>query len=270
MAYYIGNTPDNVLPESFPRYYYALRRTDDGELYFIRLDQLTDKTEIPINIPADPADDYTDFEIGVDFFDGRDEVDHTRPYPNLIADQWRWDERYINYYINDNGELIARINQQYTFSEQDNITYDSSNVSSIIYVNIREDAAGLIHDGVFYLDINEEDKRRVELETPVLTFEKNRRYIFDQNDQFNWVFQGMTHPLRFATAADAAGNTEYEVNVAYKLNGIRVSAEVYTNPTLFASASDRRVEIYIDDSTPAELYYYCDSHAQAGNRINVV
>lgn len=113
MTHYIGHNPDQML-EDDQRYLYALRRTDEGDLYFARIDQLTSTDSITINNPADGADDFTEFEMGVDFFEGRD-VAHNLAYPNLNYEQYRWDRRSMYYYINDNGELVVRINQTYTY-----------------------------------------------------------------------------------------------------------------------------------------------------------
>jgi hypothetical protein len=59
--------------------------------------------------------DYPDFEYGVDFFDGRLEEDHSRPYANLQWDQYRWDNKNVYYYINTAGEFIVRVNQSYVY-----------------------------------------------------------------------------------------------------------------------------------------------------------
>jgi len=119
MTYYIGNenSAADLLGQNNPRYFYALRRTDDGLVYFLRLDQLKDTdTAITINDPGLAENDFQDFEYGVDFFDGRQDVDHARPYANLHWDQYRWDTRSVYYYINDNGEFIVRLNKTYTYS----------------------------------------------------------------------------------------------------------------------------------------------------------
>ena len=43
MSYYIGSIPNaDLLGSDTPRYFYALRRTDDGLLYFGKIDQLKD------------------------------------------------------------------------------------------------------------------------------------------------------------------------------------------------------------------------------------
>lgn len=118
---YIGQLSiSDILGADNPRYFYGLRRvdggTDDGSIYFARLDQLTGTTAISINNPGASIENYEDFEYGVDFFDGRLEEDHSRPFENLQYDQYRWDNKNCFYYIDDNGELVVRINQPYSYT----------------------------------------------------------------------------------------------------------------------------------------------------------
>ena len=117
MTYYVGNENSlaDVLGDGATRFFYALRRDDAGLLYFVKLDQITDTSSVTINNPGLSENDFTDFEYGVDFFDGRLEADHSRPYSNLQWDQYRWDARNMYYYINDNGEFVVRINQAYVY-----------------------------------------------------------------------------------------------------------------------------------------------------------
>ena len=117
MTHYIGqnNTLGEILGADNPRYFYALRRDDDGLLFFAKIDQITDVDSITINNPGLAEDDFTEFEYGIDFFDGRLEEDHSRPYANLYWDQYRWDNKNIYCYLNDKGEFIVRINQPYTY-----------------------------------------------------------------------------------------------------------------------------------------------------------
>jgi hypothetical protein len=111
--YYFGRTPIETLGDS-PRYWYALRRNDDGELFLVRSDQLTDKDSYEINIPGAPAGNFEDFEAGIDFFEGVDE-DHQLQYANIVYTQYRWDDRSIFYYVDDEGRLAQRINVGYTY-----------------------------------------------------------------------------------------------------------------------------------------------------------
>jgi len=117
MTYFVGNDASlsNVLGEGNPRYFYALRRDEEGLLFFAKVDQLTDTGLVTINNSGLTEGDYTDFEYGVDFFDGRLLEDHSRPYSNLQWDQYRWDNKNVYYYINTAGELIVRINQAYVY-----------------------------------------------------------------------------------------------------------------------------------------------------------
>ena len=117
MTYYIGSETNltDLLGDGNPRYFYALRRDDDGLLYFAKIDQIKDTGNITINDPGLAENDFTDFEYGVDFFDGRLEEDHSRPYQNLHWDQYRWDNKNIYCYINSAGEFVIRINQAYTY-----------------------------------------------------------------------------------------------------------------------------------------------------------
>jgi hypothetical protein len=118
MTYYIGQTPLNeLLGDGNPRFFYGLRRLDDGTLYFAKIDQLRDVGTIQINDSGLVENDFTEFDYGVDFFDGRLEGDHSRPYANLHWDQYRWDNKNCYYYINANGELVARVNQAYIYSQ---------------------------------------------------------------------------------------------------------------------------------------------------------
>ena len=123
MTYYIGGeiALNDVLGEGNPRFFYALRRQDDGtnagNLYFTKIDQLSSTDTITLNTPGTSDNNFESFEYGIDFFDGRLASDHSRPYPNLAFDQYRWDGKNCYYYINANGELIVRINQVYPYTQ---------------------------------------------------------------------------------------------------------------------------------------------------------
>jgi hypothetical protein len=120
MTYYVGNevSLNDILGAGNPRYFYALRRLDDGTLFFAKIDQLKDTDTITINVPGSNTDNFEDFEYGVDFFDGRLADDHSRPYPNLYYDQYRWDNRNCYYYLDNTGQLVVRINQVYIYSPE--------------------------------------------------------------------------------------------------------------------------------------------------------
>jgi hypothetical protein len=111
--YYLGRDPIDTLGDS-PRYWYALRRNEDGELFIVRSDQLTDKDSYEINIPGDPQNNFEDFEPGVDFFDGVD-AEHELEFLNIYYTQYRWDDRSMFYYVDNQGQLVQRLNQGYTY-----------------------------------------------------------------------------------------------------------------------------------------------------------
>jgi hypothetical protein len=123
-THYVGQEPSvtELLGEGQPRYFYALRRIDDGTLFFAKIDQLKDIQSITINNPGPSQNDFSEFEYGVNFFDGRLEEDHSRPFTNLQWDQYRWDNKNMNYYINEQGELVVRINQSYTYDPSQIVT----------------------------------------------------------------------------------------------------------------------------------------------------
>ncbi len=115
-TYYLGTSPDEALGDS-PRYWYALRRNEDGEVFLLRSDQLKDKESIELNIPGVPEENFEDFVPGIDYLDGI-KADHEVEYDNLVWTQYRWDNRNMLYYIGqDEGRLIQRINQGYVYPD---------------------------------------------------------------------------------------------------------------------------------------------------------
>lgn len=116
MTNYIGFTPDQIFKSIGSRYFYGLRRTDQGELFLGKVDQVKKTDSININKPGDPSDDYPNLREGQDFYEGRN-VNHNLVYKNINYEQFRWDNREIFYYVNDEGELIARINETFTYDD---------------------------------------------------------------------------------------------------------------------------------------------------------
>ena len=85
------------------RYFYGLRRTDEGTLYIGKVDQLQANDPVTINVPGAIVDNYEGFDQGEDFYEGRD-LNH--------AKQFRWDDVNLNYYINSEGEFVVRLNSK--------------------------------------------------------------------------------------------------------------------------------------------------------------
>ncbi len=111
--YFFGRDADELLGGA-PRYFYGLKRSDEGELTFTRVNQLSREDPLLINDVGDPEDNYEDFEIGIDFYEGRD-VYHNIVFTNLRYEQYRWDDRSIYYYVDTDGQLVARINTKYSY-----------------------------------------------------------------------------------------------------------------------------------------------------------
>ena len=92
-----------------------------------------------------------------------------------------------------------------------------------------------------------------DIETPVIYFENNKTYRFDQSDSTNG-----SHPLRFYTTANNS-NGEYTNNVT--TNGTPGQESSYT-------------QIIITSETPDILYYQCSAHSNMGssmkNNINLI
>jgi hypothetical protein len=115
MSYYIGTTPTNVIDSFIKRYFYGLRRNDDGELFLVRSDQLASGNEntVVINDVGIRAESYLDFEEGIDFLSGVDE-NHEIIYDNLRYPQFKWDSRSLTYFIDPaDGQLIQRLSEAY-------------------------------------------------------------------------------------------------------------------------------------------------------------
>ena len=119
MSYFIGTTSQDVLNGFIKRYFYGLRRNDDGELFLIRIDQLQGGAEnvVTVNDIGVAANNYLDFEEGIDFLTGIDE-EHEIVYDNLRYPQLRWDGRSLSYFIDPvDGQFIQRISQGAAESE---------------------------------------------------------------------------------------------------------------------------------------------------------
>ena len=111
---YLGQSVNDLVNQTESWYFYGLRRTDEGELYVAKVDQLKGNDSVQINAEGDPAQNYEDFDQGENFFEGRN-VNHERLYTNLNYEQFKWDNRNIFYYIDDSGNLVARVNEGYTY-----------------------------------------------------------------------------------------------------------------------------------------------------------
>jgi len=114
MSNFLGQSVSELVAQTDARYFYGLRRTDDGELYMEKTDQLKAGDSVTINKNGLQEDNFEDFVQGEDFFEGRD-VKHEKVYKNLNYEQYRWDNRSIFYYVDDEGQLVVRINEGYEY-----------------------------------------------------------------------------------------------------------------------------------------------------------
>lgn len=111
--YYLGTDPVDSLGDT-PRFFYGLRKNENGSMFMVRIDNVRDKDAVTLNNPGEESGNYTDFEVGVDFFEGID-VNHNTVFPNLNYQQYRWDDRNIFYYVDSDGQLVARIGNYYPY-----------------------------------------------------------------------------------------------------------------------------------------------------------
>lgn len=108
---------------------------------------------------------------------------------------------------------------------------------------------------VFYVDNVAQD---------TLTMTKGSIYRFDQNNGSN-----SAHPLNLSTTDDGENNggAAYATGVSYWLNNLEVNRSTYNSG--FGGATSRFLQIQVDASAPATLYYYAVGTASMGGTINV-
>ena len=117
MSHYIGNSPESIINGFIKRYFYGLRRNDDGELFLIRVDQLRPDGTATINDIGIGENNFPDFEEGIDFLEGLD-ANHDIVYENLRYPQIKWDGRLLTYYVDpEDGQFIVRISEDYNYPE---------------------------------------------------------------------------------------------------------------------------------------------------------
>ena len=138
MSYYIGTSPSEVLGGFIKRYFYGLRRNDDGELFLVVSDQLGsgDDNSVVINDIGPSEENFPDFEEGIDFLDGVDE-NHNVVYDNLRYQQIKWEGRSLLYYIEpDTGVFVQRISEAYTYPTTISSSgYGEGNDATVIKAN---------------------------------------------------------------------------------------------------------------------------------------
>jgi hypothetical protein len=230
---YAGTDQNSVIDGLDGRFFYALRRTEQGELFFIKVDQLDPNESIQVNKPGDPSENFNEFTQGQDFFEGRSQ-NHELLYTNLNYEQLRWDDRNIYYYVNDEGELVAKINRPHTYttgvSTDGDINYNPQHFKVTI-----TGGKILMNDIV----------------APTLNLYEGQTYTFAQEDS-----SVSTKALRLSTTPDGihAGGIEYT-------NGVTVLG------------TEGVIGSYIKFVVPVNaptLYYYCVTQPAHGGQINTL
>ena len=117
MSHYIGNNPESIVQGFIKQYFYGMRRNEDGELFLLRVDQLSGQGTATINDIGVGENNYPDFEEGIDFLEGID-ANHDIVYENLRYQQIKWDGRLLTYYIDPtDGQFIERISEDYVYPD---------------------------------------------------------------------------------------------------------------------------------------------------------
>jgi hypothetical protein len=111
--YEFGKSKTDLIGDT-PQYFYGIKRNDDGEIIFTRVNLLSRESSITVNVVGDAAENFTEFETGVDYSDGRD-AEHNIVFDNLSYEQYRWNNASMYYYIDADGQLVARMNTKYPY-----------------------------------------------------------------------------------------------------------------------------------------------------------
>ena len=115
MSYYIGTGPADVINSFIKRYFYGMRRNDDGEMFLLKSDQQKGGEDaITINEVGEATGNFPDFEEGINYLDGINET-HDIVYKNLRYQQLKWDNRSLLYYVDSDGYLVLKVSEKHTY-----------------------------------------------------------------------------------------------------------------------------------------------------------
>jgi len=114
-------------------YLYALRRTEDGDLYMLK-SNIDSRSTFSIEFFGDDGipTAFSDFEFpGDDYFEGRG-TDHELLYDSADVkyEQWKWVDRTQSYYIDNNGYLILNIGEHLPVTSVENIAIPAGHSQS--------------------------------------------------------------------------------------------------------------------------------------------
>ena len=114
MSHFIGSNPNDIFRDIDNRFFYAIRRNDDGDLFLAKVDQAKPGESVTINQGGITSNSFQNFDQGQDFFEGRD-VYHELVYDDLKYEQFKWDNRNIFFYVDNDGYFTIKINENHTY-----------------------------------------------------------------------------------------------------------------------------------------------------------
>lgn len=117
--YYLGQTPEEFFNQT-SRYFYGLARTDDGFIAVTKINLDIDSEPVSLENPAaitDYTQTFDQFEEGVDFFEGVDQVTRMPNYQGMKYEQYKWSPDDLYYYVDGDGNLVVRTDFPYNYSE---------------------------------------------------------------------------------------------------------------------------------------------------------
>ena len=105
--------------DTVSKYLYALRLDNDGTLYLNRVDSSKHDSSITLFLGPLTNQNVADkFDLSTgEFYDGRDINSRELVDENLYYEQWRWDSKFISYYINSDGEFVALVGEDRIYPE---------------------------------------------------------------------------------------------------------------------------------------------------------
>jgi hypothetical protein len=109
------NTGEKSVSQSNDFYVHALKRDSEGMLYYTKVG--SSSTELA-DFHRTDGTQYPDFLDGINYVD---ETTEEKSYVNHPADkyqQYKFEFRNVNYYIDDEGYFVARINSGYDYNTQ--------------------------------------------------------------------------------------------------------------------------------------------------------
>ena len=112
MSRYIGPSPGTK------KFFYGFSRSNDGELTFSKVDFLAGYGQtIVINdltLRGDQEEQYDFQGFEQDYFDGRGS-NHELTNESLKYEQYKFRSEDLYYFIDEDGQLVVRINEEYTY-----------------------------------------------------------------------------------------------------------------------------------------------------------